>query len=408
MPDVVTEDLAVRFHELVMSLPVSRGGQNRAILDDLAEGRLEDADERSLTILRGDRSVRVEVPGGVTEDHYRELSPSLDDDEKSLVAWAGLKRLVRPGDWHEWEVAKAKVREWCRNVTEDEGEWLPDLLERDGFAATAERVRRALAADRVTLPSVRVPPAVPGTPAGPGGSTPEALARMERKLDSLLTGYGNLMQASHRPAAEEARPAWYQFQLIGENWLIRFAVNGGVESGVFQNVKGLQHYARLIARQNRVVPSAYLDGRLACDANAQAIAAVLEKFSRQNEFTDEDIRIYFDHIESLDCEIEVARTSGRIDTQQSLFEQRQALLDHLHARDRDSLGDMLRRRKRQLDQKGLNQVMHDTVVRAMSRARDRLRGNGMPRLADFLERTVNPSGHGFVYRPYPPEPVWLL
>lgn len=408
MPDVVTDDLAVRLYELVMSLPVSRGGRNRAILDELAEGLLVDADERSLTILNGDRSVRVEVPGGVTEGHYRELSPLLDDDEKSLVAWAGLKRLVRPGNLHEWEVAKAKVREWCRNVTEDEGGRLPGSIERDGFAATAERVRRALAADRVTSLPVRVPPAIPGTPAGPGGSTPESLARIERKLDSLLIGCGGLRQTSAPPAAEEARPVPCQFQLIGENWMIRFALNGGAESGVFQNVKGLQHYALLIARQNQVVPSADLDGRLACDLNAQAVAAALDKFSRQDEFTDEDIRMYFSHIESLDREIEAARTSGRIEDQHSLFEQQQALKDHLHARDRDSLDDILRRRKRQLDQKGPGQVIHDTVARAMSRARDRLRRNGMPRFADFLERNVNPFGHGFVYRPSPPEPVWLL
>jgi hypothetical protein len=122
------------------------------LADLIIECGIMDFSASGLTVPLADGSRKVHVDGGWTGAHYHFLAPLLEPWDK-----AGLARVVLEG-----ELARAGCEElhtaWCllrKNYSANEEEWLPELVEVEGFTAVAVVLARAVTEYRVVNPRRR-------------------------------------------------------------------------------------------------------------------------------------------------------------------------------------------------------------------------------------------------------------
>ena len=230
----------------------------------------------------------------------------------------------------------------------------------------------------------------------------------EYEIPGAWESYCNGLREIIDAVDEEDRQAAFRFQLVGELWEINFTANDGAERGMFHDSRGLQHYARLLNETGQEIPSVVLDGKTSNRPAALAEIAVLDRFSRQDEIGEQEIRTLAAEVQRLDQEIKKAKGASNLERAHQLFLERERLRDSLHAEEGNMLEVNFRQKPRSLGPDTPGRKINKTVARAMSRALDVLRGRKMVALARFLERSVDSTGSGFVYRPDPPAPPWVL
>jgi hypothetical protein len=223
---------------------------------------------------------------------------------------------------------------------------------------------------------------------------PPGLHSVEARAEP--SGGGQAAEAGARSAVEETPQASqsergdappYQYRLVGDFWDLRYTAGERVEVGHFENLKGLQYYAKLLAEPNRFIEALELMGR------ADSPAAQ-ERTTFQPSADRETITAVRRSLSEVEQELDEAERSGNSEREAKLKEEQEQLQTYL----RDA--------ERPLGRPHAREQARKAVCNALRRARDKLRG-AMPLFVQFLERYVLPAGTGFVYRPLPPPPEWV-
>ena len=142
--------------EYVNSLPITLHDPMKDIRDALRDGDLVDADKNHLWIEGETGSRRLDIHGGVLEEHYLSLDQLLVDEENAVLALGVLENAMQPLPWSEWEVARTLLRKKHSKDTDTDGTWLPALVESNGFIALTNDLKQDLAAYRRTVQPVRL------------------------------------------------------------------------------------------------------------------------------------------------------------------------------------------------------------------------------------------------------------
>ncbi len=197
----------------------------------------------------------------------------------------------------------------------------------------------------------------------------------------------------------------YRFQKVGEIWVVHFSVEGVVTKGLFKDHRGFQHYAQLLANQDRRVESVQLAG----EANEQTLELLHgEKGVRQRpaDYADtENLLVgYRQGKTRLDEALLAAKMSGDTDTIEEAERQRDEFLSELGQNERA----FRRRVTENTERSSLSLTFHKAVGTAMRRALRTLEDGNMGVCAIFLKRNINSEGMAFAYRPSPFAPSWLL
>ncbi len=121
--------------------------------DVLKDGELEDADAWGFTVQGTNGRTEVTFPVGLSSKVYKDYSPLLDDYGKAVLAWGVLKNMLRPLPWSEWNTASTLM---CQTYGNDESQWLPHIIEKQGFDAVAAEMTTRLATYRRTTPPARI------------------------------------------------------------------------------------------------------------------------------------------------------------------------------------------------------------------------------------------------------------
>lgn len=144
--------------DFVKSLPAKRPDPMKALANILKDAALEDAHKHSLLLHDGDGTHEIEIPEGLSEQHYHSLAPVLEtDEEKAALAFGVLESLVQLL-WNERDVARGLLRKKYSKDTDTDGDWLPALIVSKGFPALAGELKDELAAyrKRVKPPRLKV------------------------------------------------------------------------------------------------------------------------------------------------------------------------------------------------------------------------------------------------------------
>jgi hypothetical protein len=143
---------------LLKMLAASARAKPRHKWQDMAEAMWDwgvlDITARGVTVPLEDGSRTFEVEGW-TEELYAFVSPPLEPWDKAMLAKAVLEDLLRRGGCQEPDTALWLLR---KKHGLDEEEWLPQLVEAEGFSSVALRMSQEVAAYRRTNPSGRVTP----------------------------------------------------------------------------------------------------------------------------------------------------------------------------------------------------------------------------------------------------------
>lgn len=89
----------------------------------------------------------IEFAGGLSEEHYQYFAPLLDDWGKTLLARAVCRNMVRCQSFAEEQAAWEPL--WRMHGVDDE-EWLPPLIDTQGFLEIAQHMEQAVALARNT------------------------------------------------------------------------------------------------------------------------------------------------------------------------------------------------------------------------------------------------------------------
>lgn len=104
-----------------------------------------DADDRGFTLQAGDSTHRVDLPGGLTEAHYKRLAPSLVDEDKAILALAVLRTTIQPKTWLDWENTKTLARDLNRMAGDDDYQGMLRSINAVGFAAVISDLKAKIA-----------------------------------------------------------------------------------------------------------------------------------------------------------------------------------------------------------------------------------------------------------------------
>lgn len=130
-------------------------------IDILQDGEIEDADAWGFTVHGINGRTEVAFPGGLTSKEYGDFSPLLDNGGKAVLAWGVLKNMHRSLPWPEWNTASTLM---CQAYGNNESQWLPNIIEDQGFDAIAVEMKTRLGEYRRTNPPQRIRLAVVKTP----------------------------------------------------------------------------------------------------------------------------------------------------------------------------------------------------------------------------------------------------
>jgi hypothetical protein len=145
------ESLMSTWAEFVKSLPIPAHDPLKEIRDALKDGDLADADNNHIWIEGEAGGRRLDIDGGVLEEHYRSLLKLLDDDQKAPLALGVLENAMQPLPSREWDVARTLLRKKHSKDTDTDGMWLPALVKSKGFDAISNELKNDLAAYRKTV-----------------------------------------------------------------------------------------------------------------------------------------------------------------------------------------------------------------------------------------------------------------
>lgn len=220
---------------------------------------------------------------------------------------------------------------------------------------------------------------------------------------------GRLIAFEKRLANYDAihKLAPYRFQKLGKMWVVHFTAADAFEMGHFNDHRGFQHYARLLANPDRRILSLDLAGRL--DLIASGIGAAENAFSRMTQHTPEAIKTYHKALDRLKDDHEGARQRGDIGEMESVSDRIDQLESLLWGEGKKTF---TRLRRQKIGGRSIPQKIHSSVGQAMRRAVAEMLDNpnaSMRNCAAFLERYVEPpDGEAFIYRPPSLGPNWLL
>lgn len=190
-------------------------------------------------------------------------------------------------------------------------------------------------------------------------------------------------------------------------WVIHYAVNGVIKRGIFKNLRGLQHYAQLLARPRHSIHSVQLDG--SADTDRLHLNGIDRQFSDIDRHDGEAIQNYLNLLESMKEKHAAAKYKGDIMEMERIDEDTEAIECLLWPGKKKGVEPKISTLRRQkLGKPKTELTIHRTVGTAMRRAIESLIEGQMGELAQFLEMSVNPEGYSFAYRPLAPEPKWLL
>jgi len=111
-----------------------------------------DADATGFTVNCGDGARKVVLVGGLGKADYDYYAPLLDDVGKATLAMGVLKNMLRSAWWMHFEIGWRYLSGEHRNRPEEE--WLPSLVEQQGFDAIASEMEQAIRDFHCTNPGV--------------------------------------------------------------------------------------------------------------------------------------------------------------------------------------------------------------------------------------------------------------
>jgi hypothetical protein len=195
----------------------------------------------------------------------------------------------------------------------------------------------------------------------------------------------------------------YRFQNFGDSWLVHFTVAGDLRLGIVEDHRGLQHYAMLLAHQDRAIKSIQLDGR----DDTETMTIITSERNRRAERQSGSLTV-----DTLTKAFELLKERYAAAKERGNSEEMDGAQKDID-RFTKQIGSDEKAFKRYVFQEepddGLERTIHRTVSTAMRRARQILRDKKMGECADFLGVAVKPEGYGFAYRPQPGfRPEWLL
>lgn len=211
------------------------------------------------------------------------------------------------------------------------------------------------------------------------------------------------------------------FKKFGTHWAIRFVAGDVAEFGIYDDDRGFQHYARLLAEEGHEVSSLVLSGvvgpaqrrrgrqRITDDEDEPAFGELVnyQGFRPQETFTEETARSLIARLEILRAKIDVAKKGHDGEATSSLQDEERRIVEYLKDQDDDQLIGAIRSGRNRIGSASPGEKAHNAVEKAMRRARTDV-ADQMPTLAKFLKRNVERAGWGFVYRPDPTAPKWLV
>ena len=100
----------------------------------------------------------------------------------------------------------------------------------------------------------------------------------------------------------------FRFQKLGKMWVIHFTAADVFETGIFDDHRGFQHYARLLANPDRRILSLELANQ--SDLIASGVAAAENAFSRMTQHTPEAAGMYGKAFNKLREDHEGAKMKG--------------------------------------------------------------------------------------------------
>lgn len=191
-----------------------------------------------------------------------------------------------------------------------------------------------------------------------------------------------------KPAAE------YVFRRDGDGWFVR----AFGKEGHFQNLKGFEYIAKLLACPHKPVPMVELIG--SGDANATAtLRAVVTTDVPQAVLDTQGRRSLETQLRQLVEEIEAAEKHGDSTLAELYRKEFQTISEQL-GKDTTPKGQP-RNFATNVDK------LRARIANALRRAYDVLRNGEMRDLANHLETSIDAQGDCFVYSPSP-QPTWVL
>lgn len=177
----------------------------------------------------------------------------------------------------------------------------------------------------------------------------------------------------------------YQFQLIGDVWLIRFET----EEGYFQNLEGFRHIAKLLASPEKQIEALEFQGH---QDSPVANAALTVQLGLEKE----DVAIVEKELTRLKNELAQENKAGNDDRLRKLQEEIQKGEKYLKEGRNRRLGSPSTREK---DRKAVS----GTIQRAKQKLKPK-----MPEFAKFLDRSILANDASFAYCSPSPAPKWVL
>ena len=148
-----------RAKELLQSLVASAKVQYRHKWQDIADAiwgcGIVNISARSVTVALEDGSRTYEIDGGWTKELYEFVAPPMEPWETAMMAKAVLQNQLRKAGCQEWDTAWWLL---CEKFGPDEEDWLPQVIEENGFQKVALELNRAVAAYRLVTPRGQVTP----------------------------------------------------------------------------------------------------------------------------------------------------------------------------------------------------------------------------------------------------------
>jgi hypothetical protein len=132
---------------LIAEVPPKRIDPSKEYADLMENGGDVDAEFDTIKVEFDDGERRIHFPGGLTEKHYAYFGPMMSDEQKAPLALGVLQNMLRDGSEEnpipplEWLAVRNSMHE---KYGFPESDWLPALVEDQGFEAVAHEFRQAL------------------------------------------------------------------------------------------------------------------------------------------------------------------------------------------------------------------------------------------------------------------------
>ena len=224
--------------------------------------------------------------------------------------------------------------------------------------------------------------------------------------EKVLAEISKLIEVMVRQC-NERQLAPYRFQKDGTQWRVNYAVGDNIKTGSCGNDLGIQYYARLLAAPRQVIKSLELAGKT--DKETLGLIESERQFDRMVRHDPKAIHDYKTSLESLKEKRSAANYKNDFKEVERLEEEIDELENQLlPGKKKGAKPNFKTLRLQELGKSKTELKIHKAVGTAMRRAIEMLMKNEMGEVAEFLEMSVDPDGYGFVYRPLPPEPNWLL